>query len=619
MRLPIQFLILIAVLLSACRHSDEQVRKEVFVEMDSLKVSLVDSMNQRAQSHFSDPSFVLKDSIYALSNRSIALSEEIGYEAGQALGLYHLGRYYISMGTDPAQATHYLLNSLEIFSRLDDRYNMARCYMQLGLINYMIEFYEEGIHNLLLAVETDDHPTAKYLLALSYTKIGDFPNALNYFKQAIDHYSSNGQNNYLHQCYLHMGQLYLDMGQVDSSFIALERSRQYKESEAGEMDMIRWYAYLSRAFLESGQIDSALYYGEKSYKLETGKEERLKDGMALIEATHTLSKAYNQKGQYRKAYFFLDQYHTAKTYLSEGNSNQKVTNMLNMFEFEQKMNHQRMEQEREQQLARQEISAARQLRNLLIAGAILLFLLLLVLFNRYKIKRDSHRVLEEKNDIISREKERSEELLLNILPTEVADELKLKGEIESRIIEEVTVIFTDFKGFTSLTKQMTPTELVSDLHECFSAFDRICEKYDVEKIKTIGDAYMAVGGIPVKSESHAVDAVKAALEMVDFIQSFKERKMAGGRPFFEIRVGLHSGQVVAGIVGLKKFQYDIWGDTVNIANRMESNGIEGRVNISEKTYELVRNDPDLIFESRGRIQVKGSREVEAWLVSRKTG
>jgi len=617
MRQPFYIFFIFSVLLTACQQGEKYGDQQKLTQMDSLKVRLVDSLNERALRNYSDPSFELKDSIYALAKRSIELAQNNGYQHGQALGLYNLGRYYISIANDPAQATHYLLKSLEIFSSLGDQDYISRCYMQLGMINYMIEFYEEGIRNLLLALETKDMPTAKYLLGLSYTKIDDFPNALDYFNQAIDHYVALGENHYLSQCYLHMGQLYLEMDKVDSSFVALKKSKLYMEPVKEEVDLVRWYAFLSRAYLETRQIDSAIYYGERSYDLETGKEDMLKDDIAHIEATHTLSQAYNIKKQFKKAYFYLEQYHLAKTYFSEGNSNQKVTNMLNMFEFEQTMNEQRMQQERQQELAEQEITTARQLRNFLIAGAILLLLLLVLLFNRYKIKRDSHKILEGKNEIISREKERSEELLLNILPSEVADELKQKGEIESRIIEDVTVIFTDFIGFTSLTKELPPKELVRGLHDCFSAFDRICEKYHVEKIKTIGDAYMAVGGIPVQNESHAIDAVKAALEMAAFTQKLKEQNIANKRPFFEIRVGLHSGQVVAGIVGLKKFQYDIWGDTVNIANRMESHGLEGKVNISEKTYALLKNEADLAFESRGKIGVKGGREIEMWIVSGK--
>lgn len=617
MRHSLYFLFLLMAWLMACQPADSIQGNQANTGMDSLQIRLVDSLNENALKNISNPTFYLKDSIYSWAKRSAALSEKMGYDKGEALALYSLGRFYISIANDPAQATHHMLSSLEIFSRLEDRDYMSRCYMQLGVINYMIEFYEEGISNLLLAIETNDIATAKYLLALSYTKIGDFTNALFYFRQAIDHYASIGEDHYLSQSYLHMGQLYLEMGQVDSSFIALQKSKEYMDADRDEMDMIRWYAFLSRAYFESGKIDSAIFYGEKSYKLETGKEEVLKDDIALLEATNTLSKAYNAKSNFKKAYAYLEEYHLAKTRFTEGNSNQKVTNMLNMFEFEQQMNQQRMEQERQQELAQQELSSARQLRNFVIAGAILLLLLLLLLFNRYKIKRDSNKILEEKNDIISKEKERSDDLLLNILPSEVAEELKRKGEIESKVIEDVTVLFTDFKGFTSLTKQMSPKELVRNLHDCFSAFDRICEKYNIEKIKTIGDAYMAVGGIPLQSATHAKDAVKAALEMVELTKELKKKKIANNKTYFEIRVGLHSGQVVAGIVGLKKFQYDIWGDTVNIANRMESHGLEGTVNISEKTYELIKDEPDLAFESRGKIKVKGSQEVEMWIV-RKT-
>jgi class 3 adenylate cyclase len=135
---------------------------------------------------------------------------------------------------------------------------------------------------------------------------------------------------------------------------------------------------------------------------------------------------------------------------------------------------------------------------------------------------------------------------------------------------EVTVLFTDYKGFTSMSANMSPNDLVRDLHECFSAFDRIMEKHRMEKIKTIGDAYMAAGGLPTANTTHANDVVNAALEMAAFIEDGKKKKQALDLPCFEIRIGLHTGDVVAGIVGVKKFQYDIWGDTVNTASRMKS-------------------------------------------------
>ena len=213
------------------------------------------------------------------------------------------------------------------------------------------------------------------------------------------------------------------------------------------------------------------------------------------------------------------------------------------------------------------------------------------------------------------ERDRSESLLLNILPKKVAEELKAKGEADARQIESVTVLFTDFKGFTTMSEQLTAKELVADIHECFSAFDRIMEKHGIEKIKTIGDAYMAAGGLPTPNNTHALDVVQAAFEIRDFIAEGRARKVAAGLPYFEIRIGIHTGPVVAGIVGVKKFAYDIWGDTVNTASRMESSGEVGQVNISGATYALVKNEPGLTFTPRGKVQAKGKGELEMYFAA----
>ncbi len=213
---------------------------------------------------------------------------------------------------------------------------------------------------------------------------------------------------------------------------------------------------------------------------------------------------------------------------------------------------------------------------------------------------------------INKARKRSDELLLNILPEEVAEELKAKGHADAKHFDQVTILFTDFKGFTEASEKLSPQELVEELNTCFKAFDGIITARGIEKIKTIGDAYMCAGGLPVPSSSTPAGVVQAALEMQAFMVTRKTEREAAGKPFFEMRVGIHTGPVVAGIVGVKKFAYDIWGDTVNIASRMESSGEVGQVNISEATYELVKNEPGLAFTPRGKVQAKGKGEMEMY-------
>lgn len=208
---------------------------------------------------------------------------------------------------------------------------------------------------------------------------------------------------------------------------------------------------------------------------------------------------------------------------------------------------------------------------------------------------------------LSTEKKRSDDLLLNILPAGIAEELKQNGTAEPKKYNNVSVLFTDFVGFTSISEKLTPKELVAEIHYCLTAFDTITERHALEKIKTIGDAYLAVCGLPNADEQHAKKTVQAAIEIREFINKrFKE----GGK--FTIHIGINSGSVVAGIVGVKKFAYDIWGDTVNTATRMEQHSINGKINISEATYQLVKNDFTCIH--RGKIEAKNKGKVDMYFV-----
>ena len=220
-------------------------------------------------------------------------------------------------------------------------------------------------------------------------------------------------------------------------------------------------------------------------------------------------------------------------------------------------------------------------------------------------------VVEEKAEV-ERQKEKSDELLLNILPSEVAEELKEKGYTTAKSFEEVTVLFSDIKGFTNVAEKMTAQQLVQEINTYFSAFDNIILKYGLEKIKTIGDAYIAAGGLPEKNSATAQNVVEAAIAMQREVEKLKQERITSNKPYFELRIGIHTGPVVAGVVGIKKFQYDIWGDTVNLAARMEQSGIPGKINISQHTYEIVKDLFTCIH--RGKIEAKNKGEIDMYFV-----
>ena len=231
-----------------------------------------------------------------------------------------------------------------------------------------------------------------------------------------------------------------------------------------------------------------------------------------------------------------------------------------------------------------------------------------------EMKANLERRVIERTEALNAERETSERLLRNILPAAVAEELKKGGGVEPLFFESVSVMFTDFVGFTKISERMLPDELVKELDGCFSQFDAIAERYSLEKLKTIGDAYMCVGGVPSMNWSHPVDACIAGIEFQRFMQQMATIKKSMGLPFWELRVGIHTGPVTAGVIGTKKFAYDVWGDTVNIASRMESSSVPGCVNISGATHAVVQE----FFECdpRGAVEVKGKGLMEMYFVRR---
>jgi adenylate cyclase len=593
----------------------------------------VDALNKLSAIYIFTDGPRYADSIDKYSSIAIDLALETNYQKGLARAYYMLGKQHLSSWNNPAKGTQYFLSALDIYQSIGDENGVAVCYMQLGLISYMLQYYTDALKNLNLSIKAKETPVAVYLAALSYTELDSFKLAKQYFSKSIASYIHNGDSSGLYESYMYLGRLHLKTEVLDSAFHYLNSVVKRNLRLNDHLSLIRPYAFISEYYLKINDVDKAIYFAEISFESEKNRKTGSTDEISSIQNAKVLSEAYAKVGNYKNAHYYLELYNRQSTEFSDGSIKQKVANMQSMFEFEQKMNVQKVRQQKDKEIAEAQIAQERIIRNFILVGAALLLLLLLLLYNRYALKRDSNIVLQEKNQIISEEKKRSDDLLLNILPEEVAEELKTKGEAEAQLIDQATVLFTDFKGFTAMSEVLSPKDLVNDLNVCFSEFDRIIGEHNIEKIKTIGDAYMAAGGLPTPNQTHALDVVQAAFKMRDFVEAGKAKKIEAGLPYFEIRIGVHTGPVVAGIVGVKKFQYDIWGDTVNTASRMESAGEVGKVNVSKATYELLMTersrsqDTDasaplsvhntFTFESRGNIEAKGKGEMEMWFVSLK--
>ena len=234
------------------------------------------------------------------------------------------------------------------------------------------------------------------------------------------------------------------------------------------------------------------------------------------------------------------------------------------------------------------------------------------LLERKRLRDEETRRAEELQKALAdvdSQRKKTEQLLLNILPASIAEELQTQGSVQPMYFEDVTIVFADFVGFTLSTEELPADDLVRILHAYFTAFDTIMGRYGMEKLKTIGDCYMFVGGMPIRNPSHPVDAVLAAFEMLQVT-----RQMADAGPVsWDLRIGIHTGPVVAGVVGIHKFAFDIWGDAVNFSSRMESSGAPGRVNLSASTYARVKDF--FACEKRGKVRIKDGREVEMYFVT----
>ena len=530
---------------------------------------------------------------------TIEISNKLNDKYELANASYYMGKLYISSNNGYAKAIPFLLEGLSLFEEINDSAGISKCYMQLGLISYITQYYEDAIKNLKLSIEYFDNPTSTYLLGISYSEIGNFSESKKYFFKALDEYSQINNLKSINECYMYLGNMYDLQGSLDSAFYYINLAIK-NISEQNDIEILsRPYALISGFYLKKNDIDSAIYYANISYEISKKGNDKISE----MHSTEVLSKAYEILGNFTLAHSYLKIHNTLESENIKGNTKQKITEMQSMFDFKKKINDEILRHQ-------EELHQKNRTKNYILASGLFILLIAGGLYSRLDFIRKSRAEIRKEKDI-------SEGLLLNILPSAVADELKEKGYTDAKQYEQGTILFTDFKGFTSMSEIMEASDLVAEIDECFKSFDYIMEKYNIEKIKTIGDAYMAAGGlhIPRKTEPH--DVINAALEMQEFILSRKIKHDEIGVPSFDMRVGIHSGPVIAGVVGIKKFQYDIWGDTVNTASRMESNGEVGKVNISQFTFEKVKDSSDFIFESRKIIDVKGKGEMQMYFVSRK--
>ncbi len=486
--------------------------------------------------------------------------------------------------------------------------NIALIYEIQNNLDKAVEYYQKAFSIYDKSGENVNQIGVCINLGELYYKFDDYKNAKQYYNRAFDLGKKLKNNRFLPNVYSGLGRINL----ADSNYT--EAIQQLTQSldlyKAGNMINFVGVTYENIAHV----YQAAAMGNQKEFltKYFNGnKEAALKKASLCADSALAIFKEIgdieNVRNVYERKYeieklrgnctIALENFESFKSLndsLFNMEKDKKITETGMQYDFDKKEAAAKAEQEKkdiQQRNIRYSISIG-------LAAAILF--LLVVYRQRNKIKK---------------EKDRSEELLLNILPAEVAEELKTKGSAEAQLIDEVTVLFTDFKGFTQLSEKLSPKELVADIHECFSAFDNIMHKHGVEKIKTIGDAYMAAGGLPTANKTHAEDVVNAAIDIQQFMHEHKAKREAEGKLFFEIRIGVHTGPVVAGIVGVKKFAYDIWGDTVNTASRMESSGEAGKINISETTYALVKDQ--FHCEYRGKIAAKGKGEMEMYFVENK--
>ena len=450
------------------------------------------------------------------------------------------------------------------------------------------------------------------LLGEIHYKDSSIDSTLVYYNHSVEVLGRGKHPKFISGVYQRLGNLYQDLTQYDKALQYYQKGLGIRESIGFKSGMEMSYRKIAELNIETGRFSDARLYAHKAMDIAKSF-----GYPALIEKNaNLLSLIAEKEGNYEQALKMRNLQILMRDSIVSKTALQESANQLARYEYEKQAMadslafvQQKMMDEMKHQ---SQLDKAASQRKILYAGVLFLALIGFSIFIAYRRKQKDNVIIRRQKQEVEAEKERSDELLLNILPEETAKELKMNGFAKARNYDLVTVLFTDFKGFTMLSEELSPVELVAEIDYCYKAFDEIMERCGIEKIKTIGDAYMAAGGLPGKNQTNPVDTVKAALEIRDFMLNLKTQREQENRPVFEIRIGVHTGPVVAGIVGIKKFAYDIWGDTVNTASRMESSGAVGKVNVSETTYAYIKDS--FICQHRGKVEAKNKGKIDMYFV-----
>ncbi len=553
------------------------------------------------------------DTSITLFNEAIDRFKKLYSQKRLGLSYYSIGYVYLEQGNF-VKSLDAFLKSLSIFEKLDDYRGLSQSLGALGTVYIYQNNYKKANEYLVKAIDVahksgvkSDEAHALMCLGENHCFLEQYDLSEKELTRALELYTELKNRNFTVMTTVILGNLYASTMRYGE---ALGCYAKILDLNAKEVE------HASPSYLGAiGQIYLGIFNDTNVLKphpqLPKSKKEAISQAVKFLKVALEGSIAIGQIDNIRiySRDLSLAQKLSGDYASALANYELFITFRDSVFSTENRLKFKKLETEREVQLKEKQIvidklavAKKRNERGYFAAGMALLIGVIGIVFRNYKNQKESNRAL-------TYEKKRSDDLLLNILPSEIAEELKASGKSEARYFDDVTVMFTDFVNFTTATVHMTPQELVAELDACFKAFDAIISKYNIEKIKTVGDAYLAVSGLPVATPDHAANVVKAALEIRDFMQS---RKAELGEKSFHIRVGIHSGSVVAGIVGVKKFAYDIWGDTVNTAARMEQNSLAGKVNASESTYLLVKDK--FKCEYRGEINAKNKGQLKMYFI-----